>query len=181
MTRKHSVTKRTPSVRSSAVTLQPRPASLHSTELHALEARIIEELAPQGALQRSVAENIARNEVEIRTLGARKALLFWGAAAREMGPLLFLHLDQHDAIACATDWAAGCPQAEAQIAEFGIDPEHALNAAFVATAHVVGLIETQIHRLEHRRRQLHADINRLQTMARPAPEIEDAEVLSDAE
>jgi hypothetical protein len=180
MTRKQSVTKRTASVPSSAITLQPRPASVESTELRALEERIIEELAPQGALQRSVAENIARNEVEIRTLGARKALLFWGAAAREMGALLFLHLDQRDAEACAADWAAGCPKAATQIAALDIDPEHALNAAFILTAPVSGMIETQIQRLEHRRRQLHADLRQLQTMPRATSAIEDAEVLNDA-
>lgn len=124
--------------------------------------------------------NIARNEIEIRTLGARKALLFWGAAEREMGKRLFRHLDRQNAEDCAQAWATGCPEAAAAIAEHGIDPEHALNAAFIETAPVIGGIETQIHRLEHRRRQLHADLRRLQDLARALPEIEDAEVVSDA-
>ena len=181
MAAERPIAKRKPRVAPEATKkLQPRPATLNGAELAVLEARIIEELVPRGAFQRSVAENIARNEIEIRTLGARKALLFWGAAAREMGQLLFLHLDQQDAMACAQAWAAGCPEAAAHIAELGIDPEHALNAAFIATVHVVGMIETQIHRLEHRRRQLHADLRRLQDLARATPEIEDAEVLGDA-
>ena len=181
MAPKRTIAKRKPApAQGTATTLQPRPASLDGAELAALEEQTIDELVPRGALQRSVAENIARNEIEIRTLGARKALLFWGAAAREMGQLLFLHLDQQDAMACAQAWAAGCPEAAAHIAELGIDPEHALNSAFIATVHVVGMIETQIHRLEHRRRQLHADLRRLQDLARAAPEIEDAEVLGDA-
>ena len=160
--------------------LQPRPASRNGKEMAELEQKIIEELAPRGALQRSVAENIARNEVEIRTLGARKSLLFWGAAEREMGRLLFRHFDRQNAADCAQAWAAGSLEAAAAIAKHDIDPEHALNAAFIETAPIIGGIETQIHRLEHRRRQLQADLRRLQDLARARPEIEDAEVVSDA-
>ena len=160
--------------------LQPRPASLNGAELAVLEARIIEELVPRGALQRSVAENIARNEIEIRTLDARKSLIFWGAAAKQMGQLLFPHLDRQAASDCAQAWAAGCPKAVQAIAKLDIDPEHALNAAFIETVQIIGMIETQIYRLEHRRRHLHADLRQLQAFPRTAPEIEDAEVLSDA-
>ena len=152
MAAKRPIAKRAPpTARAAATTLQPRPASLDGAELAALEERITRELAPQGALQRSVAENIARNEIEIRTLGARKALLFWGAAESEMGRRLFRHFDRQNAEDCAQAWATGCPEAAAAIAEHGIDPEHALNAAFIKTAPVIGGIETQIHRLEHRR------------------------------
>lgn len=181
MAAKRTVAKRTQTAAPAAArTLQPRPASLDCAELAALEEEIVAELAPQGALQRSVAENIARNEIEIRTLGARKSLLFWGAAEREMGRRLFRHFDRQNAADCAQAWAAGSPEAAAAIAERDIDPEHALNAAFIETAPIIGGIETQIHRLEHRRRQLQADLRRLQDLARARPEIEDAEVVSDA-
>lgn len=180
MAAKRTVAKRTQTAAPAAArTLQPRPASLDCAELAALEEEIVAELAPQGALQRSVAENIARNEIEIRTLGARKSLLFWGAAEREMGRRLFRHFDRQNAADCAQAWAAGSPEAAAAIAERDIDPEHALNAAFIETAPIIGGIETQIHRLEHRRRQLQTDLRRLQDLARPRPEIEDAEVVSD--
>ena len=181
MAAKRPIAKRAPpTARAAARTLQPRPASLNGAELAALEVQITRELAPQGALQRSVAANIARNEIEIRTLGARKSLLFWGAAEREMGKRLFRHLDRQAASDCAQAWAAGCPKAVQAIAKLDIDPEHALNAAFIEMAPVIGGIETQIHRLEHRRRQLQADLRRLQDLARARPEIEDAEVVSDA-
>ena len=144
----------------------------------------VERAARIAQLDRFITEELpegyATHVGERGTLGARKSLLFWGAAEREMGRRLFRHFDRQNAAECAQAWAAGSPEAAAAIAAHDIDPEHALNAAFIEMAPVIGGIETQIHRLEHRRRQLHADLRQLQTLPRAAPEIEDAEVLSDA-
>ena len=176
----HPVVDKKPNEGSRALALKPRPAVQNSTELTALEQQILEELAPCGVLQRSVAENIARNEIEIRSMSARKTLLFWEEAARSMGQLLFAQMEMHAAQTLARDWAGGNPEAQARIAKLEIDPEQALNRAFISTLPFVSMIEGQIDRLERRRRHLHEDLTRLQALTLPAADIEDAEIVSHA-
>jgi hypothetical protein len=160
-------------------TLRARPASLNSEELTAQEEALIAELDPQSGIQRFVAQNLARNESEIQSLSARKTLIFWDMAAREMRQELMRHLDQSAAEACARAWGAGQSEASAEIAALGIDPEQVLNVAFITAAPVISLIETQIDRLERRRRQLHEEFRNLKDRTPIPAEIEDAEVLRD--
>jgi hypothetical protein len=157
--------------------LVPRPAGLQSANLEALKRDLLAELAPQTALQRSVAQNLADNEMELVTLRERKNLIFWEAALQAMWQLLCATSDRDKAWELARAWASGDAGAAAQIGAQDIDPEFALNAAHFETFQPVAMIDTQIDRLERRRRQLHEDLTRLKALLPIAPDLPDAELV----
>lgn len=160
--------------------LRARYTSTNEDALAELEQTLLAELAPKTAIQRTVAQNIASNEVELLTLRERGQLIFWGGAAREMHSLVSATLDDAEAWDLARAWASGVRDASVKIEALGIEEEFALNAAHVEAFQILGNIDTQIDRLERRRRQLLDDLQRLKSATPIAPDIEDAELVAGA-
>lgn len=159
------------------------PGTRPTDATHGVEA-LVACFAPRTAFEAHLATEIAGLILEQNQLRDRKHMIMWQKAIQPMFTLLtgIAGLDETQSAQLARAWAQGSDEATAKIISLGIDPDIAHNEAYVNNIRLLDLIDTQIERLERRRRNLFADYRKLRRTdgrvnENHTPQIDDAEVL----
>jgi hypothetical protein len=143
---------------------------------------LFQELSPDGLYQRQLVSGLVNIEWDIarhrRLLAAGLRSEFrrqaGGVEDQDAPGPMGLHFNEREEVAFGRAVLSGDQQTLRKLGQVGVTISEITAAAMSARAATVAYHETRIADLERRRRQLHADLERLQAKVRGRSGIEDA-------
>jgi hypothetical protein len=153
-----------------------------SADYHQLRDMMFQEFAPDGLYQRQIVSSLVNIEWDIarhrRLLAAALRSEFrrqaGGVEDRDAPGLVSLRMDNRQEVTFGRAVLIGDQEGLRKLEQMGVTFSEITAAAMLERAETIAYHETRIADLERRRRQLHADLERLQAKPRRQSGIDDA-------